>query len=190
MYVFRLRNSAKHQLHRVFQYIYILYLYILYIAYIVCIALVHSVWQHICLYYVFGRFIHVVYLHTCSYFSRCGLSKCTFPHTALCICVYAYFTWCIRNSGIIKNKCWRWEWFVVLCDSVQGAIVETISQLFSLACDRLVSLMWERRTSPSSLPPSPQAHSAWGWLLSQQEGKVSAWLWHQNKRESKIAGEG
>lgn len=27
---------------------------------------------------------------------------------------------------------------MVLCDSVQGAIVETISQLFSLACDRLV----------------------------------------------------
>lgn len=51
---------------------------------------------------------------------------------------------------------------MVLCDSVQGAIVETISQLFSLACDRLVGLMWEPRTSPLLLllpatnTPSPQ----------------------------------
>lgn len=45
---------------------------------------------------------------------------------------------------------------MVLCDSVQGAIVETISQLFFLACDRLLGLMWEPHTTPTpSLPPSP-----------------------------------
>lgn len=42
---------------------------------------------------------------------------------------------------------------MVVCDSVQGAIVETISQLFFLACDRLVGLMWEPRT-----PPRPPHH--------------------------------
>lgn len=44
---------------------------------------------------------------------------------------------------------------MVLCDSVQGAIVETISQLFFLACDRLVGLMWEPRTPTLSSSPPP-----------------------------------
>ena len=40
---------------------------------------------------------------------------------------------------------------MVLCDSVQGAIVETISQLFSLACDRLVG----PDVGASHYPPFP-----------------------------------
>lgn len=76
--------------------------------------------------------------------------------------------------------------FVVLCDSAQGAIVETISQLFLPACDRPVGLMWEPCTPPPTAnTPSPQC-----LRLSQQEGKVSARLWHQNKSErAKMAGE-
>lgn len=76
---------------------------------------------------------------------------------------------------------------MVLCDSAQGAIVETISQLFLPACDRPVGLMWEPCTPPPTADtPSPQC-----LRLSQQEGKVSARLWHQNKSErAKMAGEG
>lgn len=75
---------------------------------------------------------------------------------------------------------------MVLCDSAQGAIVETISQLFLRACDRPVDLMWEPCTPPPTADtPSPQC-----LRLSQQEGKVSARLWHQNKSErAKMAGE-
>lgn len=75
---------------------------------------------------------------------------------------------------------------MVLCDSAQGAIVETISQLFLPACDRPVGLMWEPCTPPPTADtPSPQC-----LRLSQQEGKVSARLWHQNKSErAKMAGE-
>lgn len=81
---------------------------------------------------------------------------------------------------------------MVLCDSVQGAIVETISQLFSLACDRLVGLMWEPSTSPPLLlllpatnTPSPQrlrlaTESAGGKgvctaVASEQERKQNSW---------------
>lgn len=78
---------------------------------------------------------------------------------------------------------------MVLCDSVQGAIVETISQLFFLACDRLVGLMWEPRTPPLVLPttntPSPQrlrlaTESAGGKgvcaaVASEQERKQNGW---------------
>lgn len=56
--------------------------------------------------------------------------------------------------------------FVVLCDSAQGAIVETISQLFLPACDRPVGLMWEPCTPPPtrrhSEPTVPEAESAGG----------------------------
>lgn len=113
---------------------------------------------------------------------------------------------CIHHMWISKQqqnntekKCWRWERFVVLCDSVQGAIVETISQLFSLACDRLVGLMWEPHTPPPPLStllfpttntPSPQrlrlaTESAGG------KGVCTAVASEQEReRESKKAGEG
>lgn len=155
--------------------------------------------------------IYIWHCINCCVFSRCGFSNRAF------LCSASYVFAHLRTSHVdfqataeqYSRSVWRGERFVVLCDSVQGAIVETISQLFSLACDRLAGLMWEPRThlppppSPPSLPfpspspspsssppPTPRAHSAWGWLLSQQEGKVSARLWHQNKRESRIAGEG
>ncbi len=76
---------------------------------------------------------------------------------------------------------------MVLCDSVQGAIVETISQLFSLACDRLMGLMWELRTPllPATNTPSPQrlrlaTESAGGKgvctaVASEQERKQNSW---------------
>lgn len=104
----------------------------------------------------------------------------------------------LSNSGMIqwKWKCLARERFVVLCDSVQGAIVETISQLFSLACDRLVGLMWEPHTPPPPIPapllllpatntPSPQrlrlaTESAGGKgvctaVASEQERKQNSW---------------
>lgn len=48
---------------------------------------------------------------------------------------------------------------MVLCDSAQGAIVETISQLFSLACDRLlgpdVGASRSTTTTAAATPSSP-----------------------------------
>lgn len=99
---------------------------------------------------------------------------------------------CLHHMWISKQQ-WNNTVEVLASGAVCGAvwqcaIVETISQLFSLACDWPKRLMWEPH-SPPSLPspcyPTPWAHSAWGWVLSQQEGKVSAWLWHQNKWDKK-----
>lgn len=89
------------------------------------------------------------------------------------------------TAALYSRGVGRGEWFVVLCDSAQGAIVETISQLFLPACDRPVGLMWEPCTPPPTVLPTADTLSPQCLRLSQQEGKVSARLWHQNKSESK-----
>ena len=117
--------------------------------------------------------------------SNC-ICMCTCVHVCM-LCPSVHFSVCMRQSLCLTHGVdyqWR-QRFVVLQHSFLGAIVETISQLFSSACDRLVCLMWEPSTSPSSRPPTPPPHTASGWLLSQQEEKVSASvvLQRENERE-------
>lgn len=109
-----------------------------------------------CVYVCTG--IYIWHCINCCVFSRCGFSNRAF------LCSASYVFAHLRTSHVdfqataeqYSRSVWRGERFVVLCDSVQGAIVETISQLFSLACDRLAGLMWEPRTHlPPPIPPFP-----------------------------------
>lgn len=134
----------------------------------------------------------------CIYFlSACTISLITYELVNLRFLTNSAFLCCVSyvvathhmhtssNAALYSRSVGRGEWFVVLCDSAQGAIVETISQLFLPACDRPVGLMWEPCTPPPTVLPTADTLSPQCLRLSQQEGKVSARLWHQNKSESK-----